>query len=194
VEGLLEHAGYAALLALLFAAGLGFPFPEELTQLTAGFLAHQGHLRIEWTLATVWVGIVGGDLALFALARRHGPRMLASRPVARVLTPARRDWLDLHFARHAFLTVALARHAPGVRVAAFALAGAHGVTFRTFALADGLSALLSVPLVVGLGYLLSSHLAEVERDVRLVELAVASALLVAAGVAFAVRRLRRARS
>jgi membrane protein DedA with SNARE-associated domain len=193
VEGILEHAGYATLLALLLAAGLGFPLPEELTQLTAGVLAHQGPLRIEWTLVTAWTGIVGGDVALFALARRHGPRMLASRAVARVLTPARRDWLDRHFARHSFLTVALARHAPGIRVAAFALAGAHGVPFRTFVLADGLSALLSVPLMVGLGYFLSQHLVEVERDVRLVEIAVAAILLVAVGAGIALRRCRNAR-
>jgi membrane protein DedA with SNARE-associated domain len=193
MQGFLEHFGYAAILAALLAGGLGVPIPEELTQLTAGVLAAQGVLGLRATLATVWVGIVAGDALLFWLARRHGPWVLRSRFVARVLTEERRQALERHFARHAFLTVAVARHMGGVRIAAFALAGTHGVPLRTFLLADALSALVSVPFVVGAGYLFSQHLAQVRRDLRAIELTVlALVLLVAAGVWL--RRRQRARA
>jgi membrane-associated protein len=190
VQTFLEQFGYAAILAALLAGGLGAPLPEELTQLTAGVLASQGVLTLRLTLATVWVGIVAGDTLLFALARRHGPRALRSRLVARFVTEERRRALEAHFARHAFLTVAVARHMGGVRVAAFALAGVSGVPLRTFLLADGLSALVSVPVVVGAGYLFSEHLSQVRRELRVIELTVLAVVLVVAGILWLRRRQR----
>lgn len=188
--GFLSQFGYAAIFAALVAAGSGVPIPEELTQLTAGVLAAQGVLALRFTIAVVWAGIVVGDALLFTIARRHGPAALRSRFVARVLTDERRGALERHFARHAFLTVAAARHMGGVRIAAFALAGATGVPLRTFVLADGLSALVSVPLVVGAGYLFSQHLGEVRRDIRAVELGILALALLVGGALWLRRRQR----
>jgi membrane protein DedA with SNARE-associated domain len=193
MEGLLSHFGYAAILAALTLGGLGVPVPEELTQLTAGALAHEGILDVRFAIPAVWAGILIGDSILFLLARRHGPRLLGSRPARRVLTPARRKRLESHFERHAFWTVVVARHAGGVRFAAFALAGASGVPFSTFILADALSALVSVPLVVGAGWFFWEHLSEARRGVRLVELAILAVLAVGLAIAVLVRR-RRARA
>jgi membrane protein DedA with SNARE-associated domain len=188
VEGFLSHFGYAALFLALAVAGFGVPIPEELTQLTAGALAHEGILDLRVAVPVIWAGIVLGDTALFLLARRHGPWLLDTRPARRVLNAARRERLARHFARHAFWTIAVARHAGGVRFAAFALAGASGVRPATFVAADGLSALVSVPLVVGAGYLLWHHLSEAGRDVRDVELALLAVVAAAVGVAWLLRR------
>lgn len=186
----LARFGYAAIAGLLFAAGLAVPVPEELTLLTAGFLAHEGFIALAPTLAVCWAGILGGDFVFFVLARRHGDTVLSTRAVRRFLTPRRREWLERHFATHAFWTIFVARHTSGLRLPAFALAGTHGVRRRTFLLADGLSALVSVPIVVGLGYLFSAHLEDVHRDVRRVELGILAAVLLLAGIALLVRRRR----
>lgn len=188
---LVQTFGYLALFGLLCAGGLAVPIPEEAIQLTAGVLAHEGYLRLPLALAACWAGIVVGDLLWFTLARRHGERVLEAKAVARILTPERRAWVEGHLARHAFLAVAVARHTSGLRLAAFALAATHGVRTRTFALADALSALLSVPLVVGAGYLFSHKLAEVHRGVRGAQLAILAVVLLA--VALAVYRRRRRR-
>ncbi len=192
VHALLTHFGYVAVFAALVAAGVGVPIPEEVTQLTAGVLAHEGVLDLRVTIPVVWVGIVVGDTVLFLLARRHGPQLLDTRAARRVLTPPRRAALERHYARHAFLTVAVARHTGGVRFPAFALAGATGVRLRTFVLADALSSLVSVPLVVGAGYLFWHHLGQARREIRLVELSILAAGAAAIGITMVVRR-RRAR-
>jgi membrane protein DedA with SNARE-associated domain len=192
IERLLEHFRYPAIFALLLAGGVAVPVPEELVQLTAGFLAHEGYLRFVPAIVACWAGIVTGDFVWYAIARRHGARVVGSRAVRKVLTPRRRDWLERHFARHAFLTIVVARHTSGLRLAAFALAGTHGVRPGTFLLADGLSALLSVPLVVSAGWLFSEHLAQAKADVRRVELAILAVVALGVLAALAVRRRRRA--
>ncbi len=191
MQTFLAQFGYVAVFAALVGAGLGLPLPEELTQLTAGALAHEGYLDVRFAIPVVWVGIVAGDTVLFLLARRHGPSLLATRPARRVLTPARQEKLEQHFARHAFWTIAVARHTGGVRFPAFALAGATGVRLSTFVLADGLSALVSVPLVVGAGYLLWHQLERARHDVRVVQLAILAAVALGVVVALLLRRRRR---
>jgi membrane protein DedA with SNARE-associated domain len=193
VERFFEQFGYVAVFAALAGAGVGVPIPEELTQLTAGALSHEGILDLRVAIPVVWAGILTGDAILFFLARTHGPRLLETRAARRVLTPSRRERLERHFARHAFLTVAVARHTGGLRFPAFALAGATGVRTSTFLLADGLSALLSVPIVVGVGYLSWKHLSHARRGVRLAELALLAVVAIAVGVVVLVRR-RRARA
>ena len=193
MQGFIAKFGYVAVFAALAAAGLGVPIPEELTQLTTGALAHEGFLDLRIAIPVVWAGIVAGDAILFFLARQHGPRLLDTRAARRVLTPARRERLEVHFARHAFWTIAAARHLGGFRFPAFVLAGASGVRPATFLVADGLSALLSVPLVVGAGYVFWHHLSRARREVRIVELAVLATIAAGVGVALLVRR-RRARA
>ncbi len=190
MPSLLEHFGYGAILLLLIGGGVGLPIPEEATQLGAGFLAHRGVFRLRWAVLAAYVGIVVGDALLFAIASRHGERVLSTRAVSRVLTPERRARLERHFARHAFLTILVARHTGPLRVPTFALAGTLGVPARTFVTADALSALLSVPIVVGAGYLFSQHLEQVRRDLRLLELAVVAAIAAVAVVRAVVRRRR----
>ncbi len=196
LQQFLVHFTYAALFAVLVGGGLGLPLPEEVTQLTAGFLAQRGVLSFWPALAVAYAGIVVGDLLLYRLGRRHGARFLANRRVARFFTPERRRWVERHFANHDFLTIAVARHASGFRLPVFATAGAMGVPLRTFLLADGLSALLSVPLVVSLGYLFASKLDAVKQHVREAQLVVLLliAALAAATVFVKWRRRRAARA
>ncbi|HEY6105308.1 MAG TPA: DedA family protein [Anaeromyxobacteraceae bacterium] len=190
---LLTHLTYVAIFGLLVAGGLGIPVPEEMVQLTSGYLAHQGLLSFLPALVVTWLGLVVGDFLLFRLGRRHGPALLSSRRLARLLTPARRAFIERHFARHAVLTIMAARHASGFRLPVFALAGASGVPSRTFLLADGASALVSVPLVMGLGWLFAGHVEELKKDVHEIELLVAglAALSFAAWVVIARWRKRR---
>ncbi len=190
IQSLAAHFGYAAVFLLLLGAGVGLPFPEEVTQLTAGFLAHQGTLAVVPALLVTWTGILAGDYLLFRLGRRHGVRVLSSRRVQRLFTPERRRWVERHFANHEFLTIAAARHASGLRLPVFATAGAMGVRTSTFLLADGLSALVSVPIVFSLGYLFSSQLQAVRHRLHEAEL-VGLLLLLAFGLAWSVVRRRR---
>lgn len=193
VEALLARYGYLAVFVVLAGAGVGLPLPEEPTQLASGLLVERGTFSFPLALVVCWLGIVLGDLAWFHVARRIGPRILDRRAVRKVLTPERRAKIEGHLARHGFLTVMVSRHLSGFRLPAFALAATHGVSWRRFVLADGLSALVSVPLVVAAGYFGARHLSSVHAELRRVELAVLLAVAIVIAVVVVVRRLRRGR-
>lgn len=186
----LTEFGYVAIAGLLVAGGIGVPVPEELIQLTAGVLARTGFLAFVPALCATYGGIVAGDLLLFRLAQRHGEGLLAHLRVARLLTPKRRALLERHFARHAFLTIMVARHLSGFRVVVYVLAATHQVRARTFFLADSLSALLSVPLVVSLGYMFAAELDSVKKRVHEAQLIAAAVVILVAVGFLVVRRLR----
>jgi membrane protein DedA with SNARE-associated domain len=190
----LAHFGYVAIAGLLIAGGVGVPVPEELIQLSAGYLAQRGILDFVPALVATYVGIVVGDVLLFLLAQRHGERLIDRLHVARLLTPRRREMLERHFARHAFLTIMVARHMSGFRVPAYILAATHQVRARTFVLADALSAALSVPLVVTLGYVFAEKIDLVKRRLHEVELMLVVAVLVGVVAWLVVRRVRERRA
>ena len=185
---LLSHFGYVAITGLLIAGGVGMPVPEEILQLTTGYLARRGILELAPALAAAYGGIVAGDFLLFLIAQRHGDRLLARPSVARLLTPKRRAALEGHFARHAFLTIVVARHLSGFRVPTYILAATHEVRALTFLAADALSALLSVPLVVTLGYLFAARLEEVKKRVHEVEIGLVLLAVVLTVVYVALKR------
>ena len=187
---ILSHFGYLAITLLLIGGGVGMPVPEELIQLTAGYLARRDVLEFAPALAATYGGIVAGDFLLFLLAQRHGDRLLARPRVARLLTPKRRAALESHFTRHAFLTIVVARHMSGFRVPAYILAATHQVRALTFLLADALSALLSVPIVVTLGYLFAARLEEVKKRLHEVEIALV-VLVVVLTVGYVLLKRRR---
>jgi membrane protein DedA with SNARE-associated domain len=186
----LTQFGYLAIAGLLVAGGVGVPVPEELIQLTAGYLARRELLALAPALTAAYLGIVAGDLLLFKLAQRHGERLLDRLRVSRLLTPQRRVRLETHFSRHAFLTIMIARHMSGLRLPAYVLAATHQVRARTFLLADALSALISVPLVVSLGYLFAARIEEVKRRIHEVELLLVVAVVLAVVASMLWRRRR----
>jgi membrane protein DedA with SNARE-associated domain len=190
VNALLEHFGYLAVYALLVAGGVGVPLPEEIVQMAAGVLAHQGVLDLWKVMLAAWAGVVTGESIIYALGLRHGERVLASGVARRFLTPDRRERLRSHFERHAFATIVVARHLGGVRGVVFALAGVNRVPYRTVVLADALSALVSVPVAVGLGYLFSQNVLQVESDMRVVRTVIVTIGLLAAGAAWMRARRR----
>ncbi len=192
VEGLIRDFSFAAIIGLLGLGGMGLPVPEDLVVLTAGFLSREGRIDLPAAGVSCYLGVLLGDMLLFQLGRRLGPRAMDLAPLARLLTPRRRRALEVHYARHAVITVMAGRYAAGLRLPFFALAGASGVPWRTFLLADATAALLSVPLVLSVGWLFASTLEATHARLKLVGVGMAALALLALAIAAARRRRKEA--
>lgn len=148
----MEAFSYPAVVGLLLACGVGAPLSEDLILVTAGFLVSQtgGHLLI--MMAVGWVGVVCGDLMLFTIGRRLGPRLRRHRRLGPLLATPRAQRIASQLERRGWTTIFGARFLPGFRLPTFLLAGVGGVPLRHFVLADGVGAAITAPLMVFLGH------------------------------------------
>lgn len=191
LAGLLSRFTYPAMVALLAAAGLGVPISEDLTLLLGGALAARGVTHYWPTLLSGYCGVLFGDCLIQHWGRRLGPAAYQHQRVQKVLSLERQEKLRSHYARHGFLTVVVGRHTPMLRAPIFFLAGASGVPFWKFLLADAVSAAFTVPLVVTLGYKFAEHLDDIRRSIHHVEWIVVAVVAVFAAAWFLWRRRRK---
>lgn len=143
---------YAGLFLILFFCGLGIPIPEELTLLSGGFFIQLGIIRFYPTLAFCFLGILGGDLAIYSIGKKWGPDLLNHRHLRKIITESRQEKGRQFFQDHGNKTIFIARFISGFRIPAFFAAGTMGIKLGRFLWLDFLGALILVPILILLGY------------------------------------------
>jgi membrane protein DedA with SNARE-associated domain len=133
------------------------PWPTDVIVLYAGFLAGRGQLEQTLVLASAILGTQVGVMAIFWLARRFGPALLAGR-LGRMLAADRLGQLERGFARYGAPAVAVSRFFPGVRALVMPAAGLARFSAWKVLWWAGLSVVVWNTLVVGLGVLAGTHL------------------------------------
>lgn len=149
----IQHFSYAGLLLVLVLCGLGLPVPEDLALLAGGFLVHRGFTRFPITLVVAFVGVVVGDNLLFFMGRRFGTGLVRYLEIGRPESQRRIDWLKSFLNRHGHLAILYARFLAGARALIYLIAGSLGMNPTRFLIYDSLGALISVPIMVSIGYL-----------------------------------------
>jgi len=194
---LLRHWGYLAIFLIVVLGNVGVPVPEESVLALAGYLVHEGKLRLTVTLAVGVISAAAGDNAGYWIGRRLGRPALERYGTRVGITHERMETIARFIGRYGAPGVVAARFIPGVRVMAGPLAGAAGLPVPRFVAANLLGAALYVPYAVGIGYALAYGLGpwlhRAERVVGKIEHAVLLVIVVGALLALA-RRLRRRRS
>ena len=186
LERLVQFGSVPLLVVALLVAGIGVPVPEDAVLLAGGAVAHRSGMAWEVLLPLLYSSALAADLLVYLLARRYGERFLSRRWASWLVTPTRRARVQRLFARHGARAVFVGRHLSGVRTVVFALAAIEGVPFWTFVFWDALAGLVTIPVVFGLGYLGSSHLAAVAAGLARAEHWVAFGAGVLAFVAWGV--------
>jgi membrane protein DedA with SNARE-associated domain len=158
VSAYIQHFTYVGLLVILLLCGMGLPLPEDVALLAGGFLVHRGVIRYPVTLLVSLVGVVGGDNMLFFLGRRFGTGLVSYLGLGWPRSQRQIQWLKAFMHRHGHRAILYARFLMGVRALVYLTAGSLGVNPLRFFLYDAVGALVSVPLVVSLGYLFGNEL------------------------------------
>lgn len=165
VEAWVTWGGALVIFALLFACGMGLPLPEDIPLLIGGYFVGRGEMNLAVVGVLAWLGIIGGDCVLYALARRYGLNVTRLPLIGRHVTQKRILWAEKKFEQYGIWVVAICRMFAGVRGAMVIAAGAIRFSFIKFVIADGIAALVSGGLFVYLGYLAGKHLGSV-ADMR----------------------------
>jgi membrane protein DedA with SNARE-associated domain len=104
------------------------------------------------------VGVVAGDNSLFFLGRRFGTGWVRYFGIGRPGRQVQIERIQKFMQRHGHRAIFYARFLAGLRALIYLSAGSFGVRPAIFLVYDLLGALISVPIVVTLGYIFGKQL------------------------------------
>lgn len=195
VAGMVEQFPYLGLFILLLLGAVGFPFPEDATLILCGFLISQGAVTPLHSLVSVYAGLLLGDAIIYSFGRRYGRRVVTHRRFHSLISPKRLDQLEGTFKRRGVLFILFGRHIIGLRAQIFLAAGVMRMPPLKFLLADAVSALFTITLMAGAGYMGGSSLQAIRKDVVRTEhvAAVAAGIVLLGYLVYRYIKMRRGR-
>ncbi|MCB0323237.1 MAG: DedA family protein [Bdellovibrionales bacterium] len=157
-NGLVVHL---TIFVLLILGGFGFPIPEDIPILLGGVAGAKGIVALPAVFATCYAGVLLADQVVFCIGYFFGQRILSAGTNSRFLpsiTPERIQEVREGLRKRRLLYIFVGRHLFPVRSVTFLTAGALRIPYWEFLIADALAALISVSIVLGVGYYLGEQL------------------------------------
>ena len=185
-------AVYNTLAGILLLCGLGLPIPEDVSLISAGYLAHLGIVNPHKVFVVCFASVLGGDCIAFMLGRFFGSRLLQSRLAQRFFRPRKQIRVRAYFRKFGSKVIFVARFLPGLRFSIFLSAGTLRVRPSVFITYDALAALVSVPALVYVAWVFGQHIDHVVSWARRSEYGILVLFLLAV-VWIAVKMLRKRR-
>lgn len=185
---------YLTLGTVLLLCGLSLPIPEDVSLITAGYLAHLKVVDIHIVFVLCFAAVLGGDTIAFMLGRHFGTRLLNSRLARRIFKPRKQIRVRAYFRRYGSKVIFVARFLPGLRFSVFLSAGTLRLHPSVFFVYDSLAAALSVPALVYLAYAFGDRFDQVIKWARTSEfgiLGVVAVVLAVVGVKLLRKRSKR---
>ena len=184
IEWFLGQEGFYIYLFLFLAlvgGAFGAPIPEDLPLVVGGVLVNRGSANAQLLFLVCYTAIVIGDLIIFLIGRRFGPTLFSKPWVQKRMPPARIRKMKLDLEKRSLLMIFLARHLFYLRTITFLTCGAVKMRFQRFIVADMCAALVSVPIMLSLGYFAAEHFEKALQIFKQIEYAllVATLLLLA---------------
>jgi membrane protein DedA with SNARE-associated domain len=142
LENMLNTYGYLALMLGTFLEG-------ETILVAAGFLAHQGYLKLPWVIVFAFVGTYAGDQLYFFLGRYKGMKFIDSKPAWK----AKSARVFALLKKHQIAVIVGFRFMYGIRTVTPFIIGASGVSAVRFIIWNFIGAGVWAAVIGGLGYL-----------------------------------------
>jgi membrane protein DedA with SNARE-associated domain len=145
VASLQGVAGYGMLLWLVFSAGVGAPLSQDLLLLASAKLPSLQPIAL---IVVAWLGVMAGDALGMWIGHRYGSRWIRKPWARRIVAPERLPGLEDKMRRYGAVLAFVTRFLPGQRATLYFIFGTLRLPYRTFFIADGVAALIQVPLFV----------------------------------------------
>jgi membrane protein DedA with SNARE-associated domain len=165
----IEHFSYLGIFLLLILGTLGLPFPEDGILLLSGFLTAHDVIRPLPTFLIVHSGLLMTDFLLYSVGKKYGPRLVEHKRFQKIVTNDRLAKLEEKFKKWGPLVVFFGRHLLGLRAQIFLVAGVMRMSWGKFLIVDAASALLTISLWGGLGYVGGNSVQAVKKDTANIE-------------------------
>ena len=152
---------HSAVLILLVLGGFGFPMPEDIPILLAGVAISKEIVSANAMFLTCYGGIIISDQIVYFLGYFFGKRLVNAGTRSSFLpsvTEERVNELREGLRKKRLMMIFLGRHLFPLRTVTFLTAGTLRIPFVEFLISDALAALVSVVIVLSIGYFLGEKL------------------------------------
>jgi len=182
----INHFPYLGIFVLLILGEIGFPFPEDATLILGGFLTVHKVIKPLPAFLVLYLGLLITDFSLYLVGKKYGRSIVEHKRFHKIISSDRLSKLEVKFKKWGGLVVFLGRHVWGLRAQIFLVAGVMRMSATKFLVADATSALFSIALWGGIGYLGGNSLQVLKKDATRIEhiAVVILVLLLACGIFF----------
>lgn len=152
---------HITIFSMLLLGGFGFPIPEDIPLILAGVAAQKGLVMTQAVLLNCYIGVIAADQIVYAMGYFFGQKLLQAGTKSHLfpgITEQRVEQIREGLRKKRLTYIFIGRHLFPVRTATFLTAGALRIPFLEFFLADAIAALVSVSVVVAIGYVLGGQL------------------------------------
>jgi membrane protein DedA with SNARE-associated domain len=186
------YFAYFIVLVALLAGSVGIPAPEDLTLIAAGVLCSLAQVNTWLMVLTCYLGLIIGDLIIYRIGWMAGPTLFRKKWFRRHISTKRLQIMRTNLHKRTMLTILIARHLFYIRTATFLMCGAVRISFVRFLVMDMIAALITTPLMMGIGYAFANNYQVILQWVRDLKFFLVALGLLAA--LFIIRRYRRQHS
>lgn len=160
---------YLAIFSVLVLCGLGIPIPEDITLFVGAMLAYEELCEIKIALPLCFLGVLVGDFIIFGLGSHYGKRIREKWFFRKILPEDRLAIVEKELKKKGYKLIFAARFMPGLRTPIYFTAGVLRYPFKWMLMYDGLAALVSVPLIMGVVYYFGDKVEKVIGMIKSVE-------------------------
>jgi membrane protein DedA with SNARE-associated domain len=160
----MQPSPYTGIILLLILGTLGLPFPEDTTLILSGFLMAQDIIQSLPALFVIYPTLLMTDFFLYWIGKKYGRRVVEHKIFHRILSQNRLLKLEEKFRKWGIWVIFFGRNLLGVRAQIFLAAGVMRMPARKFLLADALSALITMAIMIGIGYFGGSQIQLLRED------------------------------
>ena len=184
------------LFILLILGGIGLPFPEDATLILCGYLIAHNVIPLFRALIIVYAGLLIADTIMYHLGKKYGRSIVTHRWFHRFLSPHKLEALEKTFKRRGIFIILFGRQVIGLRGQIFLVAGIMRMRYLKFILTDAVAALVTISLMVGIGYVGGNNLERIQKNMKSIAHWVIFIALTAAAIYLIIKyfRSRRKRS
>jgi membrane protein DedA with SNARE-associated domain len=166
---LVEHFPYLGIFLLLILGGIGLPFPEDATLILTGFLVAQNVIKPVPAFLPVYSGLLISDFFLYWVGRKYGRMLVLHKRFNKIISPEQLARLEEKFKRRGVWVVLIGRHFLGLRAQIFLVAGVMRMSAMKFLAADGVTSLLTIAVMGGIGYAGGNSAETLRNNVKQIE-------------------------
>lgn len=165
----IDHFPYGGIFILLILGGVGLPFPEDATLILSGFLVSHGIIKLLPGFLVIYAGLLMSDFFLYWVGKKYGRRVVEHKKFQKLISSEKLLKLEEKFKKWGVLVVLFGRHLLGLRAQIFLVAGVMRMHPIRFLIADAATALFTIALMGGIGYVGGNSIQVLKRDLTRIE-------------------------